>query len=127
MTGNDILERALDLCALHSGEGDLREDLQDLRARAPAILNTLIALYTPLSARLKREAQTVQSVKSLEESIRLHPGLCGSVLPFALAALLIADEDRELSEALSAHAREARAALLADGKSACRRIVEVYG
>lgn len=127
MTGNDILERSLDLCALHSGADDPREDLKDLKARAPAILNTLIAFYTPLSERLTRERQGIQSIRSLNETVGLHAGICGSVLPFALAAMLIADEDRELAELLSLQAREGRAALLADGKSACRRIVEVYG
>lgn len=127
MTGNDILERALDLCALHSGEGDFREDLRDLKARAPAILNVLIAELTPLSERLCRERQGIQTLRTLEETVHLHPGICGSVLPFALAALLIAEEDRELSDALTAHVREARAALLADGKTVRRRIVEVYG
>lgn len=130
MTGNDILERALDLCALHSenvaGESD-RGDLRDLKARAPALLNVLIAELTPLHERLTGRKQEVRSLKSMAETVSLHPGVTGSLLPFRLAALLIAEEDRELSDLLNAYAREARAALLADGASARHRIVEVYG
>ena len=131
MTGNDILERALDLCALHSDsvadDADMREDLRDLKARAPSLLNTLIAELTPLHERLTYREMEIQTLGSLSETVKLHPGICGSVLPFALASLLIAEEDRELSDLLAAHARDARTALLADGKSACHRIVEVYG
>lgn len=129
MTGNDILERALDLCALHSGdaESDLREDLRDLKARAPSLLNLLIAELTPLHERLTRKKTEIRSLKALTETVNLHPGICGTVLPFRLAALLIADEDRELAELLEVYAREARATLLADGKSTCHRILEVYG
>ena len=129
MTGNDILERALDLCALHSGnaETDPRGDLQDLKARAPALLNLLIAELTPLHERLTRQEKEIQTLASMAETVDLHPGICGSLLPFRLAALLIAEEDRELADVFTEYARDARAALLADGKSACHRIVEVYG
>ena len=129
MTGNDILERALDLCALHSGdvENDLRGDLQDLKARAPALLNLLIAELNPLHERLTGRKKEIRILKSMTETVDLHPGITGSLLPFRLAALLVAEEDRELSAALSEYARDARAALFADGASACHRIVEVYG
>lgn len=126
MTGNDILERALDLCALHD-EGTARGDLQDLKARAPALLNALIAELTPLHERLVRQATAVRTLKSMAETVDLHPGITGSLLPLRLAALLIAEEDRELADTLAAYARDARASLLSDGKSFCHRIVEVYG
>ena len=126
MTGNDILERALDLCALHD-EGSDRSDLRDLKARAPSLLNALIAELTPLHERLAGRKKEIRTLDSMEETVDLHPGITGSLLPFRLAALLIAEEDRELSDLLNAYARDARAALLSDGASARRRIVEVYG
>lgn len=129
MTGNDILERALDLCALHSGgvETELRGDLLDLKARAPALLNVLIAELTPLHERLTGQEAEVCALQDMTEAVHLHSGICGSLLPFRLAALLIAEEDRELSDLLDEYARDARAALLRDGRSARHRIVEVYG
>lgn len=129
MTGNDILERALDLCALHSEdvENDLRGDLQDLKARAPALLNLLIAEYTPLHERITRQKKEIRTLEAMTETVDLHPGITGSLLPFRLAALLIAEEDRELADVLTEYAGEARAALLADGASVRHRIVEVYG
>ena len=129
MTGNDILERALDLCALHDenvGSGE-RSDLQDLKARAPALLNTLIVELTPLHKRLTRQEKAIRALRTMTETVDLHPGITGSLLPIRLAALLIAEEDRELSNVLTEYARDARAALLADGKSSRHRIVEVYG
>lgn len=129
MTGNDILERALDLCALHDENvaSNQRGDLQDLKARAPSLLNTLIAELTPLHERLTRQKTEICTLDAMTETVDLHPGITGSLLPFRLAALLIAEEDRELSDVLAAYARDARAALLADGAATCHRIVEVYG
>lgn len=129
MTGNDILERALDLCALHSGdvESELRGDLQDLKARAPALLNVLIAEQTPLHERLTGQKLEICTLQDMAGTVSLHPGICSSLLPFRLAALLIAEEDRELSALLNEYARDARAALLRDGRAARHRIVEVYG
>lgn len=131
MTGIDILERALDLCALHdenaASGGEARGDLQDLKARAPALLNTLIAELTPLHERITRQEKEIRLLTAMTETVDLHPGITGSLLPFRLAALLIADEDRELSQMLNEYARDARAALLADGKAATHRILEVYG
>ena len=130
MTGNDILERAFDLCALHdeyAGSSGARGDLQDLKARAPALLNTLIAELTPLHERITRQKKEVRTLKSMAETVDLHPGITGSLLPFRLAALLMAEEDRELAAVLADYAREARAALLSDGKASLHRIVEVYG
>lgn len=129
MTGNDILERALDLCALHSGdvESELRGDLHDLKARAPALLNVLIAELTPLHERITRQRAGIRTLRSMTETVPLHTGICGSLLPFRLAALLIAEEDRELSDLLNEYARDAQAALLRDGKTRRHRIVEVYG
>ena len=129
MTGNDILERALDLCALHDENvgGGERSDLQDLKARAPALLNTLIVELTPLHKRLTRQEKAIRALRAMTETVDLHPGITGSLLPIRLAALLIAEEDRELSNVLTEYARDARAALLADGKSSRHRIVEVYG
>lgn len=129
MTGNDILERALDLCALHSGdaETELRGDLQDLKARAPALLNVLIAELTPLHERITGQETEICALRDMTGTVHLHPGICSSLLPFRLAALLIAEEDRELSDLLGEYARDARDALLRDGVAGRHRIVEVYG
>lgn len=126
MSGNDILDRALDLCALHD-EGANRGDLRDLKARAPALLNLLIAELTPLHERLTGQKTEIRTLKTMTESVNLHAGITGSLLPFRLAALLMAEEDPELARVLAEYAREARAALLSDGAAACHRIVEVYG
>lgn len=127
MTGKEILERALDLCALHTDDIALRDDLQDMKARALGLLNTLIATVTPINMRLTGKLQDVQELTTLAETVDLLPGICGSLLPFALAAVLVAEEDPELSNAFADAAREARLALMRDGVSTRHRIVEVYG
>ncbi len=127
MTGTDIFDRALDLCALRGAEDSLPEDLADLKARATGLLCVLIGELRPLHERLTGKKQPVRAIYSLEETVNLCEAICASVLPYALAALLIAEEDRELYTVLSAHCEQAKKALLADGKSRRHGIVEVYG
>ncbi len=127
MTGKDVFERAIDLCALR-GENDTRsEDTGDLRERATGLLNVLLSQLHPLNERLTGCKSPIQEVYSLEETLDICDAIATGLLPYALAALLIAQEDTELYAVLRSHAQEAKAALLRDGAARRHRIVEVYG
>lgn len=127
MTGNEIFERALDLCALRGAGDSLPDDIGDLRARAVGLINTVACTLRPLDERLRKAKCRMALLHGLEETVDMHEGICGGVIPYLLAALLIMDEDRELCSALQAHASDAARKLLEDGTSRRHSIVEVYG
>lgn len=127
MTGKDIFERALDLCALRGAGDSLPDDVYDLQARAVGLINTIAGELHALDERLRKKACRTVFLHGLEETVDLYDGLCTAVLPYRLAALLIAEEDRELYTVLQTHAAEAAKKLLSDGKTRRHSIVEVYG
>lgn len=126
MTGRDIFERALDLCALRGAGDSLPDDVGDLQARAVGLLNLLAGEYHALDERLNRSARRTARLHGLEETVDMHGGICVAVLPYRLASLLIAEEDAELSTVLHHHAQEAEKRLLAGGTARRHAIVEVY-
>lgn len=127
MTGTDVFERAMDLCALRGANDSRSEDTEDLRERAVGLLNVLLGELHPLEERLTGRKKPVQELYSLEETPDVCDEIAAGLLPYALAALLIAQEDTELYTVLQAHVRETKQALLRDGASRRHRIVEVYG
>ncbi len=127
LTGKDIFERALDLCALRGAGDSLPDDVGDLQARAVGLLNTLAGELHALDERLCRKECRMVFLHGLEETVDMHNGICSAVLPYKLAALFVAEEDKELYTVLQTHAAEAAKKLLADGASRRHSIVEVYG
>ena len=127
MRGQDIFERAMDLCALRSGEGTLPADTKDLKARSVGLLNVLMGELHGVEEQLTGRICPYICIHSLEESIPLCDGLCASVLPYRLAALLVAEEDRELYELLVSHSQQAVKELMTRGVSRRHPILEVYG
>ena len=127
MTGKEIFERAMDLCALRAAEDSLPADTLDLQARSVGLLNVLMGELHGLNERLMGMERPVAHVYGLEETVGLCEPICTCVLPYRLAALLIAEEDSELYTVLQSHAKEAKRSLLADGKTRRHGIVEVYG
>ena len=127
MTGQDIFERALDLCALRGADGSLPADVGDLQSRAVGLLNVSAIALHALDQRLRGKPCYSVWMSSLEETVDMHEDICGAVLPYRLAALLIYEEDRELAERLHAHELDTEKRLLADGISRRHAITEVYG
>ena len=127
MRGQDIFERAMDLCALRSGEGTLPADTKDLKARSVGLLNVLMGELHGVEEQLTGRICPYICIHSLEESIPLCDGLCVSVLPYRLAALLVAEEDRELYELLVSHGQQAVKELMTRGVSRRHPILEVSG
>jgi hypothetical protein len=130
LKAKEIFEQAMDLCALRGSDGDgdpfLPADVDDLGVRAVGILNVLMGELHPLEERLTGKQRPYARIYGLEETVDLCEGICRCVLPYRLAALLVAEEDRELSDLLRHHAAEAAKGLLADGASRVHAILEVY-
>lgn len=126
MTGRDIFERALDLCALRGASDSLPDDVGDLESRAVGLLNTLAGEYHALDERLFKTERRMVFLNGLEETVDMHNGICSAVLPYRLASLLIAEEDKELYTVLQYHANDAANRLLKDGTARRHYIVEVY-
>ncbi len=127
MRGQDIFERAMDLCALRGSEGTIPADTDDLKARSVGLLNILMGELRNVEERLTGRNCPYFCIHSLEESIPLCDSLCTCVLPYRLAALLVAEEDRELCDMLMSHGERAQKDLFAHGTSRRHAIVEVYG
>ena len=127
MRGQDIFERAMDLCALRSGEGSLPADTKDLKARSVGLLNVLMGELHGVEEQLTGRICPYVCIHSLEESIPLCDGLCTAVLPYRLAALLVAEEDRDLYQLLTSHGQQAVKELTTRGVSRLHPILEVYG
>ncbi len=127
MTGKDAFERAMDLCALRGENDACSEDTGDLKSRATGLLNLLLSELHPLNERLVGRKSPIQEIYSLEETLDVCDAIGTGLIPYALAALLIAQEDAELYAVLQSHAQEVKASLLRDGASRRHGIVEVYG
>ena len=127
MTGKDIFDRAMDLCALRGASDSMPDDLGDLQARAVGLINTAAGELHALDERLRKKKCLTVYLRTLEETVDMHNDICNAVLPYKLAALLIAEEDRDLYAVLLYHAEAAVKRLLADGTARRHAIVEVYG
>ena len=131
MKAKEIFEQAMDLCALRGSNGDgdpyLPSDVDDLGVRAVGILNVLMGELHPLEERLTGKERPYARIYGLEETVDLCEGICRCVLPYRLAALLVAEEDRELYRLLLSHGEQAVQELMTHGASRRHSIVEVYG
>lgn len=98
MTGYELYLSALDICGLRNAQGEEDEDLNDLKSRSLNIINLLLDETLWLERHLKNN-KNLNSVhlSALEEELAVDPLISGCVLPFGLAAMLIADEATDFS------------------------------
>lgn len=97
MKGKVIYDMAANLLGVKTVDGGDHADCTDYLSRAPDLINILIAETMYLDRRLKgdSEAEAVY-ISGLESEIAQDERLCYGVMPYGLAALLIAEEDGEL-------------------------------
>lgn len=126
MTGTDIFNAALDLCALRSEDGGLPDDTADLSQRALAMINLLLAENSSLDARIRKEEHEVISISTLSDVLDVTDIVACSVLPYGLARLLMLGEDDELAERMKILYENARSSALRFGKAVTQEIEEVY-
>ena len=112
----EVYKRALALINERNSEGSYQADVGDLEKNAPDVVNTLISLYKTTDSLLKneriRDSVEINTVKSLDSDIPLHPHISSSVLPFALAAMMILEEDAVRSQYFLKLAHDAEARLI---------------
>ena len=102
LTGTEIFRRAVMIMDEQSDTG-LSEwaDTEEYKNRAVPILNVLINECYPYSDTFTAEKGTravAAPIKKLEDSPDLDDYLCGTVLPYGLAAHLCMDDDPRVSE-----------------------------
>lgn len=103
MTAREVYNRAIALINERSGRGAYHEDVEDFEKNAPELINSIITLLWPSQCiiekrRIDSKSWDFSSLGSLEDEIPLNRALAEGPLPFALAALLILEEDKERSE-----------------------------
>lgn len=101
MTGYELYLIALDICGLRNSLGEEDEDLNDLKSRSLSLINLLLDETLWLERHLKNDS-TIKTVhlNALEEELSVDTLISGCVLPFGLAAMLIADEAPDFSVSL---------------------------
>ncbi len=118
MTGNQLLEAALDLIAARGSDSLLPDSCADYKARALNIINICLAETAFINGVLLDTEPFIPHIDALTDDINLHPTVSYAVLPFGIASYLLLDEDSGLSDRLlSAYRRETdRAGRLCRGK-----------
>ncbi len=126
MTGKEVLDSALDLCGLRDETGNTNNNVGDLVQRSVSLINILLAKYEQLNSRVTGEIYRVKHIESLNTSIDMHQMILQCILPFALAALLIQDEDAALASRFESAASDAEYILNALPVTDRKSITEVY-
>ena len=126
MTGQQLLESALDLCALRETNGTIPSDSADLTQRAPALINVLLAENAWLDARISKTDLTLHTISALTDTVSVNALLAGSVFPYGLARLLMTGEDDAAAAKFGELYEAARAEALRSGRAVSESITEVY-
>lgn len=127
MTGQKLLEIALDLLNLRKSDGTLPENCADMEMRAVNIINICLGECAPLNNALEnRTEDTFLDITGLNEIIPCNEILAVSVLPFGVAAYLCGDEDPAVSQLLENRYRIAYKNMQRSGKAKIHPITEVY-
>jgi hypothetical protein len=126
LTGNDIFNTALDLCALRNTNGSIPADCEDLKQRAVGLLNLLIAENAYLDSLIKKQKIVISIITSLSDKIELSPLLTSVVLPYGLAFLLIQNEDSSTASFFRAKYESEKNRIQSQLKGVIQGITEVY-
>ena len=126
MTGNELLNTALDLLGLRNESGTLPMDVNDLKQRALSLINILLAENSSLDARINRCEHTVKSINTLDDNIDMSDIVVNDVLPYGLACLFMLGEDDSLAKDMNTLYSRAKDNALKFGKAKVEPITEVY-
>ena len=126
MTGARLFDIALDLLSLKDASGNTPCDVDDLRARSLSLINTVIAENSLLDCKISRSEHEIKSITSLGDEINMTDVVVQTVLPYALARLLILGEDDSLANEMARLYLASRDNALKFGKARPHPISEVY-
>jgi len=141
MTALEVFNRAMSLIDEISEETYLPDpsDTQEYKAKAKLIINILSGnLYkysdTCKSPRYDEKGKLIKehpyptqlTLNDLSEEVDLDDYIAGSILPYGLAAALIADENQELSQRLDMKYQEGFTILQTGGISSIEMVEDIY-
>lgn len=125
MKANIIINAALDICGMRNSDGTVPSSCNDIDHRAAALLGMTAAEYVGIDKVARNSHADVPDEISPESEIMLSDGICRTVIPYLLAALLIEDEDQTFAATLRRLANDALTAFRHD-KARTHEIKEVY-
>ncbi len=126
MTGKELFENAVDVCALRSSITDAPTDIADLQERAPSLINLLLAENSSLDCRIRKAEHEVLKIDSLDDEMPCSDIVASAVLPYGLARLLMLGEDDALVAEIERLYAEAKLIAIRFGKAKQGVITEVY-
>lgn len=126
MTGQNILNIALDLMNIRSSDGLLPSNCADIENRAVNIINICLAQCAPLNSLLCNTEKHIPVLKNLDENIEYDASLLLSVIPYGVAADLSADEDPALSNKFEEKYRYAYKNACRYSRARLHSVTEVY-
>ena len=113
ITAREVYEKSLALINERDSEGAYQSDISDFEKNAPRIMSAILKMLMIDEASIsggsveEGEFWEKSELSSLDCEIPLHPALAFGVFPFALAAALLFEEDRERAEFFFAEFRDA--------------------
>ncbi len=125
MKANIIINAALDICGMRNSDGSVPLSCDDIDHRASALLGMIAAEYVGTDKAAGNIHADIPDAISSDSEIPLSDGLCRTVIPYLLAALLIEDEDQAFAATLRHLAADALTAFRHD-KARTHTIKEVY-
>ncbi|MBR6593899.1 MAG: hypothetical protein IKK83_01765 [Clostridia bacterium] len=104
MKAKELYDLATNLLGVRSIDDGDHPDCADYLNRAPDLIGVLTAETLYLDRWLKKDSEVrAVYIESLEDELTQDERLCYGVLPYGLAALLIADEDTAIYKLMREH------------------------
>lgn len=126
MTGNDIYNTAMDLCALRTTSNTIPTDCADFTQRATGLLNLLLAENAYLDSLIKNEPIIIPAISALTDTVNMSAVICAILLPYGLACLLIQNEDANAAAFFKMKYETEKAKIQSNIKGRLASITEVY-
>ncbi len=126
MTGQNLFEKAINLCGLKSSLSDAPTDVSDLSERALELINILLAENSILDCRIRKIQHELLKIDSLAEDLPCAEIVASFVLPYGLARLFMIGEDDTLASEMEKLYEAGKLNALRFGKATQGPIKEVY-
>ncbi len=126
MTGNDLFARAINLCGLGSPQAEVPADTEDLKLRAPDLINLLLAENCILDCKIRKCRHKAEQISDLNDHITCSEIIAYSVLPYGLARLFMVGEDDAFAAEMQRIYEANRENAIKFGNAVVHPITEVY-
>lgn len=132
MKVRQAFERAMSLINERDSAGEFHSDVGDFEKNTPELVNSIVTLLwldecIVRNVPVRDISWSFEPVSSMDDDIPLHEALASSVLPFALASLLVLEEDDKRANYFYSLYRNARDSVVSAFATANRsRIKDVY-